>query len=87
MTTKQTKAMLAHHRKMARAFRAVGKESDAQAADRRGAECQAVLQVTPEYETWCPDCGKGLEAKGDLSPMELRSHHFYQLKATRRADR
>ena len=40
------------------------------------AECQVI--TTPEFETWCPDCGKGLEAKGDLTPMELRSLHFYE---------
>ncbi len=45
VTAKQAHAMLHFHRKMARAFRSVGKEQDAQAADRRGAECQAVLQI------------------------------------------
>lgn len=45
MTTKQAHKMLLFHERMARAFRKVGKEREAQVAERRAAECQAILQV------------------------------------------
>ena len=45
MTTKQAQQMLLFHQKMARAYRSVGEERKARAADRRAAECQEILQV------------------------------------------
>ena len=51
MTTKQAHSMLLFHERMARAYRKVGEERKARVADRRAAECQAVLQVARLVES------------------------------------
>ena len=45
MTTEQAHKMLTFHQRMARAYRSVGEDRQARVAEKRAAECQAVLQV------------------------------------------
>ncbi|GMV07406.1 MAG: hypothetical protein AMXMBFR53_36810 [Gemmatimonadota bacterium] len=48
MTIQQMRGMLAFHEKMARAYRAVGKVKDAEAAERRAAELVWDLEMALE---------------------------------------
>lgn len=54
MTEKQARGMLRFHEAAARAYRTVGDERNAQAAERRAAECQAILQVARVADSYAP---------------------------------